>query len=88
MYNTLVTKISLLDAGGFVLKTQYNTEKAGLEKEISDTSGLVKREQIMMLRKLRLKVKYLLIPAQLVLLLLMALKTRYQTLIIYPKSIL
>ena len=51
------------------MKNQYNTNKSGLKKKIDDTekkkpdtSGLVKK-QIIMLRPLRLKVKYLILLA-------------------------
>ena len=30
----LVTKINAIDTSRFVLKTQYNTDKSGLEKEL------------------------------------------------------
>ena len=50
VHNTLVTKVNATDTNGFILKTQYNTEKSGLEKKIndaskkiSDVSGLVKK---------------------------------------------
>ena len=65
MFDKLATNVNAIDTGGFVLKTQYNTGKSGLRKKfddtnkkISDASGLVKK-QIIMLRSLRLKVKYL-----------------------------
>ena len=34
MYDKLVNKVNALDASGLVLKTQYNTNKSGLGKEI------------------------------------------------------
>ena len=40
------------DTGGFVLKTQYNTEKPGLEKKFDDgsnkntNSGLIKKNRL------------------------------------------
>ena len=44
----LVTEVNAINPGGFVLKTQYDTDKSGLEKKINDTdkkipniSGLV-----------------------------------------------
>ena len=49
-----------------VLKTKYNTDKSDLEKKISDankkvpdTSGTVKKKQIIMLKLDKLKAKYL-----------------------------
>ena len=50
LYDKLVIKVNAIDTGVFVLKTQYDTDKSGLEKKIndadkkiSDTSGLVKK---------------------------------------------
>ena len=34
--NKLVTKVNATDTSGFVSKTQYNTDKSGLEKKIND----------------------------------------------------
>ena len=65
-YNKLVTKVNAIDTSGFVLKTQYNTDKSSLEKKINDADKkylilveLLKKKQIIMQRSLRLKVKYL-----------------------------
>ena len=66
-YNKLVTKVNAIDTSGFVLKTQYNTDKSSLEKKINDADKkylilvelLKKKKQIIMQRSLRLKVKYL-----------------------------
>ena len=33
VYDILVTKVNTINASGFVLKTQYNTDKSGLEKK-------------------------------------------------------
>ena len=69
VYDKLVTKINAIYTSGSVLKTQYNTNKSSLEKEvydtdkkIPDTSGLVKKK-IIVLGSLRLKVKYLVLMA-------------------------
>ena len=76
------------DTGGFVLKTQYNTEKPGLEKKFDDgsnkntNSGLIKKKQIIILRSIILKESYLVLLAQLLLLLSMLLRIRYQTLLL------
>ena len=47
LYDKLVTKVNGIDSSGFAVKTQYDTEKSGLEKKINDaekkvpdTSGL------------------------------------------------
>ena len=69
MYDKLVNKVNTIDSTEFVLKTQYNTGKSGLEKKIDDTDkkishtrGLVKK-QIMMPRSLRVKLKFLVLQA-------------------------
>ena len=36
MYDKLVGKVNDIDSSGFVLKTQYDTDKSDLEKTISD----------------------------------------------------
>ena len=63
VYDKLVTTVNTIDTSRFVFKIQYNTNKPGLrtkidntDKKVPDISGLVK-EQILMLRYLRLKVK-------------------------------
>ena len=50
MSDKLVTKVNAIHGGGFVLKTQYNTDKSNLEKKIDDahrkipnTGGFVKK---------------------------------------------
>ena len=50
MYNKLVAKVNNIDTSGFALKTKYNTDKSGLENNISDTdkkipytSGVIKK---------------------------------------------
>ena len=49
-YDKLVNKVNIIHTSGFVLKTQYNTDKSGFEKKINDadkkvpdTSVLVKK---------------------------------------------
>ena len=72
------TKVDIIGTSGFVLKTQYNTDKSGLEKKVNDadkkipnTNGLAKTEQIIMLRSLTWMVKYLALLAELLLMCLM-----------------
>ena len=36
VYNKLVTKVNKIDTTGFVLKTEYGTDKSDLEKKIDD----------------------------------------------------
>lgn len=50
VYDEIVTKINAIDNRGFILKTQYNNDKPGIErkmehpsKKIPNTSGLVKK---------------------------------------------
>ena len=69
-YDKLVTKVSTIHSSIFVFKTQYNTDKSGLEKKINDAgkknpniSGLVKKKRFVMLRSLKLKLKYLVLLA-------------------------
>ena len=42
MYYKLVAKVKNISISGFVLKTKCDKEKSNFEKEIHDTSGLVK----------------------------------------------
>ena len=50
-HNSLVPQVNAIHINGFVLKTQYNSDKSGLEKKIHeadkkiipDTIGLVKK---------------------------------------------
>ena len=65
LHDKLVTKRNNIDTNEFVLKTKYDTDKSNLEKKISDagkevtdTSGLVKK-QIIVLKLLKQKTKYL-----------------------------
>ena len=58
VYNKLVTKVNNIDASGRILKTKYKADKPDLEKrkkkisdadkKIPDTSGLVKKQMIML----------------------------------------
>ena len=43
VYDKLVTKVNNIDTSGFVLKTNYDTDKSELENKIPDTSGLIKK---------------------------------------------
>ena len=49
VYDKLVTKVNNIDTSMFVLKTNYDTDKTEIGNKIPDTSGLVKK-QIMMLK--------------------------------------
>ena len=46
VYDKLVTKVNNIDTSGFVLKTNYDTDKSELENKIPDTSNLVKITKI------------------------------------------
>ena len=57
VYDKLVAKVNNIDIRGFVLKTKYSTDKSDLEtkindadKKVPDTSGLIKKKQIIMLK--------------------------------------
>ena len=43
MYDKLVAKVNSIDTSGFVLKTNYDTDRSDLEIKFPDTSGLVKK---------------------------------------------
>ena len=65
VYDKLATKRNNIDTNEIALKTKYDTDKSNLEKkirdagkEVTDTSGLVKK-QIIVLKLLKQKVKYL-----------------------------
>ena len=83
MIRKLKSKVSAIDTSGSVLKSQCNNNKSVLEnkidgtsKKLSYTSGLDKK-QTTMLRSLKLKLNFLIQMGQLLLLLLIQLKTRY-----------
>ena len=48
VYNKLVAKVDNVDTSDFVLKARYNTDKTELENKIPDTSGLVKKTNIIL----------------------------------------
>ena len=50
MYDKLVAKVDSIDASKFVLKIKYDTDNSELKNKIPETSGLVKKKQIMMLK--------------------------------------
>ena len=92
MFNKLVTKVNVIDTSEFILKAQYNTYKSGLKNKINNagkkipaTSQLVEKRYTM-LRSLRLKLKYLVLLAQPLLLLLMLFRIRYRTLAIQSRK--
>ena len=65
MYNKLIAKVSVIDTSGFVLKTQYDTDKSCLGKKINHPdkkipviSELVEK-QIIMQKLLRQNAKFL-----------------------------
>ena len=53
VYDKLVAKVNSIDTSGFLLKTKYDSDKRELEKKIPDTSGLVKKKQIIMPKSLK-----------------------------------
>ena len=50
VYDKLVAKVDSIDTSKFALKTKHDTDKSELENKIPDTSGFVKKKQIIMLR--------------------------------------
>ena len=81
VYDKLVVKVNNTDTKGFVLKTEYDTDKSSLEKKTCDPdkkniTGLVKK-QIIMLQLHRSKAKYLVLLVYLLLLHWLQLKIRY-----------
>ena len=36
VYDKLITTVNVIDTSGFVLKTQYDNDKSGLEKKVND----------------------------------------------------
>ena len=57
LYGKLVATVNAINTIGFVLKAKYDTNKLGLEKQVSDadkkipnTSGLVKKRLYRLLR--------------------------------------
>ena len=62
VYDKLVTKVNAVDTSRFVLKTQYNTDKSGIKKQIDDADKKIRdahalaEKQIIIPRSLELKV--------------------------------
>ena len=44
VYDKLAAKVNNIDTSEFVLKTKYQTEKAGLEKKIPNVTDFVKKQ--------------------------------------------
>ena len=57
MYDKLVAKLNGIDTSGFVLKTNYDTDKKELQIKFLILVVLLKR-QITMLKSLKYRVKY------------------------------
>ena len=47
VYDKLVAKVNSIDTSDFLLKTKYQTDKAKLEKEISDVTNFVKKQNLL-----------------------------------------
>ena len=56
-----MAKVASIDASDFVLKTNYNTKITELENKITDTSGLLNKKLIIILKLLNLKIKFLIL---------------------------
>ena len=46
VYDEFAVKVNHIDTSDFVLKTKYQTDKAELEKKISDVTNLVKKRKL------------------------------------------
>ena len=46
VYDKLAAKVNNIDTSAFVLKTKYQTDKAELEKKISDLTDFVKKAKL------------------------------------------
>ena len=46
VYDKLVVKVNNVDTSDFVLKTEYRTDKAELEKKIPDVNNFVKKTKL------------------------------------------
>ena len=57
LYDKLVSKVNSIDISRFVLKIKYNTDQTELEKKIPDSSGLVKKKQITILKSLKSRIR-------------------------------
>ena len=52
-YDKWVGKVDNIDTSRFVLNTKYDTDKSELENKIPDTSGLVEKTMVLMLKSLK-----------------------------------
>ena len=64
VYGKLVEKVNSIDTSTFDLKTQYDTDKSEREKKFLIQVDLLKR-QIIVLKLVKLTVKYLVLVVQL-----------------------
>ena len=68
VYDKLVAKVNNIDTNEFVLKTKYDIEvpilkrKSMIQEKIPNISGLVKKKQVIMIKILIQKAKYLPFP--------------------------
>ena len=53
VYDKLVGKVNNIDTSDFVLKTNFNTKFTGLENKIPNTSGLVKKKLVTIVKLLK-----------------------------------
>ena len=44
VHDKLITKVNVIDTSGFALKTQYDTDKLGLEKKVKDADKKKKKK--------------------------------------------
>ena len=43
VFDKLVAKVNNIDTSGFILKTNYDTDKKALENKVPDTKSLVRK---------------------------------------------
>ena len=88
VYDKSVTKVNNIDTSGFVLETKYNTDKSDFEKKISNAdkkipdTSVLNKINLIMLKLLKKKVKYLVLVVQLLMLHWLQLKIKYLMLVI------
>ena len=58
VHDKLITKVNVIDTSGFVLKTQYGTDKLGLEKKVKDADKKKKKKKISWYQRIAKKSDY------------------------------
>ena len=58
VHDKLITKVNVIDTSGFVLKTQYGTDKLGLEKKVKDADKKKKKKKTSWYQRIAKKFDY------------------------------